>query len=84
MDAKLVRICCGEDDQLIAVYSGLPLEEFVGVLNAVFPVCRRFQPIGLESFGEERSTVIPLTLVCSSPQILTASAYKLLLNSGEL
>ena len=66
----------------IALYNGLTAEELSSILQAVFGLNANSVVVGLLS--AESGLVIPISLVCRSPESLsTGSEYQLLVGAGE-
>ena len=78
-DTRYVRFRYGPTVHTVAMYPGMPSEEFATILKALLPVHVRGNIIGLQG---EQGEVVPITLSCRSPEILGDSTYVLLV-SGE-
>ena len=66
----------------IALYNGLAPEELSNILQAVFGLSANTVVVGLLS--AESGLVVPISLVCRSPESLsTGSEYTLLVGAGE-
>ena len=78
-DTRYVRFRYGPTVHTVAMYPGLPSEEFTMILKALLPVHVNGCIIGLQG---EQGEVVPVTLSCRSPEILRDSTYVLLV-SGE-
>lgn len=78
-DIRYVRFRYGPTVHTVAMYPGLPYEEFTMILKALLPVQVQGNIIGLQG---EQGEVVPITLSCRSPEILSDSTYVLLV-SGE-
>lgn len=78
-DTRYVRFRYGPTVHTVAMYPGLPSEEFTMILKALLPVQVQGKIIGLQG---EQGEVVPITLSCRSPEILRDSTYVLLV-SGD-
>jgi len=79
METKFIKVRFGCMTSFIALYSGMCPAELSSLLVAVFRV--QDIPIG---FAEEydNEIVVPLTLACQNPELLTAPVYQVLLTKG--
>mmetsp|Transcript_13985 Transcript_13985/g.23160 ORF Transcript_13985/g.23160 Transcript_13985/m.23160 type:complete len:1107 (-) Transcript_13985:207-3527(-) len=78
-DTRYVRFRYGPTVHTVAMYPGLPSEEFTMILKALLPVQVQGNIIGLQG---EQGEVVPITLSCRSPEVLRDSTYVLLV-SGD-
>ena len=61
----------------VALIEGLQTDELVGLLKTVFNI--QGQVVGLMA---EKGLVLPISLVCRSPQLIPNSVCKILVNGG--
>jgi hypothetical protein len=79
METKIVQVQHGAKRSPVALFSGLASQELSSVLRSVFAVSTDI--LGLVA---QDGLVVPLSMACVMPSILTGSLYTLLLAQRDL